>query len=90
MRSSDDVESVAAAAVAGRVRRLLIARGRTVRGALDRSTGAVRKRAAREDAFGDDVLDDLAEAVLVRGGAVHVVEKDRMPTKSPVAAVLRW
>jgi hypothetical protein len=90
MRSSDDVEVVAAAAVAGRVRRLIIARGRTVRGAFDRATGAVKKRAAREDAFGDDVLDDLAEAVLVRGGAVLVVEKERMPTKSPVAAVLRW
>jgi hypothetical protein len=90
MRSSDDVEVVAAAAVAGRVRRLIIARGRTVRGAFDRATGVVKKRAAREDAFGDDVLDDLAEAVLVRGGAVLVVEKERMPTKSPVAAVLRW
>jgi hypothetical protein len=90
MRSSDDVEVVAAAAVAGRVRRLVIARGRTVRGTFDRATGAVGRRAAREDAYGDDVLDDLAEAVLVRGGAVLFVEKERMPTKSPVAAVLRW
>ncbi len=89
-RSSDDLEIVAAAAVAGRVRRLLIARGRIVRGVFDRVTGEVRKRAAREDAFGDDVLDDLAGAVLARGGEVLVVERQRMPTKSPVAAVLRW
>ena len=90
MRSSDDLEVIAEAAVAGRVRRLLIARGRTVKGAFDRVTGAVRKRAARDDAFGDDVLDDVAEAVLVRGGAVLVVQVDRMPSRSPVAAVLRW
>jgi hypothetical protein len=90
LRSSDDLEIVAAAAVEGRVRRLLIARGRSVRGAFDRTTGEVKKRAARENAFGDDVLDDLAGAVLVRGGDVLVVEKDRMPTRSPVAAVMRW
>lgn len=89
-RSSDDLETVAAASVEGRVRRLLIARGRTVRGVFDRTTGVVKKRAAREDAFGDDVLDDVAGAVLARGGEVLVVEKERMPTRSPVAAVLRW
>ena len=55
------------------MRRLLIARGRTVKGRLDPVTGAIAKREAREDAFGDDVLDELAEAVLVRGGDVHVV-----------------
>lgn len=90
MRSSDDLTVIAAAAVQGRVRRLMIERGRTVRGSFDRVTGEVKKRAAREDAYGDDVLDDLAGAVLVRGGEVFVVEKPRMPTKSPVAATLRW
>ena len=90
MRSSDDLVVVAAAAVQGRVRRLMIERGRTVRGNFDRATGEVKKRAARDDAYGDDVLDDLAGAVLVRGGEVFVVEKERMPTKSPVAATLRW
>lgn len=89
-RSSDDIVAIGQAAVEGRVRRLLIARGRTVRGVFDRTTGSIGKRDAREDAFGDDVLDDLAEAVLARGGAVLVVEKERMPTRSPVAAVLRW
>jgi hypothetical protein len=89
-RSSDDLTTIAEASVAGRVRRLLVAQGRTVRGRFDRESGAIEKRAAREDAYGDDVLDDLAEAVLVRGGDVLVVDKERMPSKSPVAAVLRW
>ena len=40
--------------------------------------------------FANDVLDDLAEAVLLRGGEVFSVEKARMPSKSPVAAILRW
>lgn len=90
MRSSDDLDVIAASATQGRVRRLMIARGRSVRGKFDRATGEVRGRAARQTAFGDDVLDDVACEVLLRGGAVLVVEKDRMPTKSPVAAVLRW
>lgn len=89
-RSTDVLEAVAEAAVVGRVRRLLIAQGRTVRGRLDRATGEVKKRSAREDAWGDDVLDDVAASVLVRGGQVLVVDRDRMPTRSPVAAVLRW
>jgi hypothetical protein len=90
LRSSDDVEIVATAAAHGRVRRLMIARGRTVRGVFDRATGEVKRRAARDDGAGDELLDELAGAVLARGGDVLVVEKDRMPTKSPVAAVLRW
>jgi hypothetical protein len=90
MRSTDVLETVAEAAVVGRVRRLLIAQGRSVRGKFDRTTGEVKKRAAREDAYGDDVLDDVAASVLVRGGQVLVVDRDRMPTRSPVAAVLRW
>lgn len=90
MRSSDDLDVIAASATQGRVRRLLIARGRSVRGRFDRATGEVQGRAARQTAFGDDVLDDLACEVLLRGGAVLVVEKDRMPTRSPVAAVMRW
>jgi len=90
LRSSDDLEVIAASATQGRVRRLLIARGRSVRGKFDRATGEVRRRAVRQTAYGDDVLDDLACEVLLRGGAVLVVENDRMPTRSPVAAVMRW
>jgi hypothetical protein len=90
LRSSDDLDVIAVSATQGRVRRLLIARGRSVRGEFDRATGEVRGRAARQNAYGDDVLDDVACEVLLRGGAVLVVERDRMPTKSPVAAVMRW
>jgi hypothetical protein len=89
-KATDDLRLVGKAAVEGRVRRLLLARGKIVRGALDGRSGEVRKRGPREQALGDDLGDDLAEAVLLRGGQVLTLEPKRMPTDQPVAAILRW
>jgi hypothetical protein len=88
--ATDDLAAIAEAAVLGRVRRLLLAHGRLVKGTLDRTTGAVSRKTDGKDRFADDVLDDLAEAVLVRGGEVISIDTDRMPSRSPVAALLRW
>jgi len=82
-----DVAAIGRFMVEGRIRRLLTADGAEVRGRLDAETGAVERD---EQAEGDDVLDDLAEGVLRHGGDVIVVPEERMPTRSPVAAILRW
>lgn len=37
----------------------------------------------------DDILDDLAQAVLTAGGEVIVAPKDQLPTTSPVLAILK-
>jgi hypothetical protein len=94
-RSSDELNTVSAAAVQGRVRELLVSRDAHLWGRMDPTTGAVQLhsqdgKAGQKDAHDDDVIDDIAEAVILRGGAVYSFEKDRMPTKSPLAAVLRW
>jgi hypothetical protein len=88
--STDDVLAVAVAAAHGRVRRLMVARGQHLWGSLDRKTGEVTSNSHRASDTQDDVLDDLAELVLARGGEVLMFEPDRMPTASPVAAVMRW
>lgn len=88
--SSADISFIARAAVQGRVRELILARGASLSGTLDRATGALALDAAKPTQTHEDVLDDLAEAVLLRGGDVLTFDAARMPTESPVAATLRW
>jgi hypothetical protein len=89
-RALDDVRAIAKFALQGRVRDLLLDRDRHVWGRLDRQSGDVALFAERSDERAEDVLDDVAEAVILRGGDVWSLQAARMPTKSPVAATLRW
>lgn len=88
-RATDDLGRIGRAAVQGRVRRLLLADGQRLWGRLDHESGAVELRAEGQD-HDDDVLDDLAEAVLIRGGDVLVVGQDRLPSNKPLVATFRW
>lgn len=89
-RSLDDVRAIAQFAVQGRVRDLLLVQDGYLWGALDRTSGELRLHGEQQDARDDDVLDDIAEAVLARGGDVFSLPPERMPSKSKVAAILRW
>lgn len=89
-RGSDALEAVAGAVVQGRVRDLLVAVDRQVWGVIDRGTGRITLHAQQEGPDDADVLDDLAEMTLVRGGRVLALAAARMPTRSPVAAVYRY
>jgi hypothetical protein len=62
---------------------------RQLPGRLDGATG----RIARDDLGRpevDDLLDDLAELTLTRGGGVVVVPGERMPTATGLAAIYRF
>ena len=86
---TDDLTSIADAAVAGRVATFLVEANRQIPGRFDRATG----RLAFDDLAHpgvDDLLDDVAEIVLKKGGHVVVVPADRMPTKSGAAAIYRF
>jgi hypothetical protein len=89
-RAIDDIGSIARCAVTGRVRDLLIQEGSTLWGVLDHATGGVELHEHARVGHEEDVLDDLAEAVLMRGGEVHSLAKGEMPSGSVVAATLRW
>lgn len=79
----DLVDDVAAAAVAGRVRRLWLDAERAIAGRIDRQSGR-----SIEGAGDDDVLDSLAEIVLARGGEVIPVPASALPSATGVAAEL--
>jgi hypothetical protein len=87
----DNLHALAQAAIQSRVRYLLLAEGvQLCWGRLERESGAVTQHPTQQDTRDDDVLDDLAECVLTRGGEVFLLPADRMPSAAPAAAILRW
>ncbi len=89
--ASDILTEVAHAAVTGKVRRLLLGEGKRLFGRLDRVTGEVTLHGTTQvGPVDDDVLDDLAEVVLSRGGEILVIEQGRMPGDAAAAATFRW
>ena len=56
----------------------------------NRATGEVTLHAGQTGPQDDDVLDDLAEIVLARGGEVLVLEPGKMPQEAAAAATFRW
>lgn len=87
--ASGDLSDIGAAVVAARIATLLIEADRVVAGDFDATTGAVRF-GDLSDPDTDDLLDDLAEAVLRSGGEVVVVPSERMPAQSGAAAIYRF
>lgn len=86
--AASNLDEVAQAAAAERIGMLLIEADRVIPGRFDPATGEVRlDRLADPDV--DDLIDDLAEAVLRTGGEVVVVPAGRMPTDTGLAATFR-
>jgi len=89
-RVTDNLHAIAQAAVQGRVRQLLIAEETQLWGRLDRANGDIRLHTSQQDTRDDDILDDIAEEVLSRGGEILLLPAARLPGASPIAALLRW
>ncbi|MCX6123849.1 MAG: hypothetical protein NTV34_03760, partial [Proteobacteria bacterium] len=88
--ASANLADIAVAAARGQVSRLLIAEDTHIWGHLDRTSGAFEVLTDKDDATSDDLLDDLAELTLQKGGGVTVLPISQMPNGAPIAAILRW
>lgn len=86
---SDDPAQIAAAVGAGRVQTLLLEADRRLPGRFDPASGAL-ETAGPAEGPADDILDDLAEAVLRSRGEVVIVPGERMPTSTGLAATYRF
>lgn len=87
--AASNLDEVAQAAAAERIGMLLIEADRVIPRRFDPATGEVLlDRLADPDV--DDLIDDLAEAVLRTGGEVVVVPAGRMPTDTGLAATFRY
>jgi hypothetical protein len=89
-RALDEIRALAQFAVTGRVRELLIDKQAVLFGKMNRESGALELHGTQGGAAEEDVLDDIAEAVLLRGGEVYSLPHELMPTQSPIAGILRW
>jgi hypothetical protein len=78
------------AAVLGRIGTLLVDADQHVPGRVDHQTGQVSTVDDGADPTIDDLVDDLGELVLERGGEVIVVPAERMPTTTGMAAIFRY
>ncbi len=87
--ASDDLEAVAMAAMAGRVGTLLVEADREIPGRINTATGALEMADVSKPTV-DDLLDDVAEAVLRTQGEVIIVPAERMPTRTGLAATYRF
>lgn len=85
---TSDLSDAAQAVAASRIGTLLIEADREIPGRLDPTTGRISDDRLADPEV-DDMLDDLAEAVLRTGGEVVVVPAERMPTTSGLAATFR-
>lgn len=91
-KGEQDVANLCHLAVAGRIRLLLTERDHRVWGTLDRDTGDVEiLREGGDDPGGHavDLLNELAEVVILRGGDALAMSAERMPTDTGAAGVLR-
>lgn len=86
---SGDLEEVARAAVSGKISKLFIDNDFQVPGRLNRATGTFSPDDLDNPDIGD-LLDDIGELVLQKGGNVHVVHSERMPSNTGIAAVFRF
>jgi hypothetical protein len=86
---SGELAAVAAAAVAGRVASLLIEAERHVPGRIDAASGRIAAGDLAHPEI-DDMLDDLGELVVSKGGEVVIVPAERMPTRTGIAATYRY
>jgi hypothetical protein len=87
--AEEKLAQVASAAVSGRVSTLLIESDREIPGHIDSAAGQVEFSDLSHPRV-DDLLDDLAELVLNKGGQVVVLPAERMPTATGAAAIYRY
>lgn len=88
-RSADELRVIGKAAVAGRIETMLIEADRLIPGRFDVASGEITI-GDMSDPEVDDVLDDLGELVLKKGGEVIIVPAERMPTQTGAAAIYRY
>ena len=87
--ADDELAPIASAVASGRVKTLLVDADREIPGRVDKSTGQIELGDLQHPDI-DDLLDDLAELALNKGGQVVMVPGERMPTGTGVAAIYRY
>jgi hypothetical protein len=90
-RASNVLPDIAKGVAQGRVRALLHEAGKTVWGRIDPSTGDVVVHAQQQDVNDADIIDDLCELTILKGGEVFEISTKAPSLQgSPVGAIYRY
>ncbi len=88
--AKNNIQQIAKAAAQGRVNKLIIADGINIFGKLNPKTGNLAIHMSHLNHEDDDILDDLAQMVLAKGGEVIVASRDQIPQGRPALAILKY
>ena len=89
-KGSDDMKEIGVAAVEGKIETLIIEADRMIANKLtNHVTGNIQNRDLTNPKV-DDLLDDLGELVMKKGGNVMVLQADKMPSETGLAAIFRY
>lgn len=88
--ANGDLNRTLAAILDGRVETLLVDAEKRVAGKIDRDERKIELLEDFSDPEAEDVLDDLAEMVLRRGGEVKIIPSQYMPTDTGLASIYRF
>jgi hypothetical protein len=87
--AESNVARISKAAHSGRVKKLLIAGDMKVFGKIAPDSGNVTFHSTDLDHEDEDILDDIAQAVVKQGGEVVVVPKRKIPGEHPILAITK-
>lgn len=89
-RVLENLHEIALAAIQGKVKSLVVADDVNIWGTINKSTGDINSFTKKNLSLPeDDVLDDLAEVVLARGGEVVLCKQREIPFSREAVALLR-
>jgi hypothetical protein len=87
--SSDQIIIILKAIIESRVHVLMIEKNKMIPGKIDYEKGQIIQKELN-DPDTDDLLDDMIEYALTKGTKCYILEKEKMPTTSGVAAIFRY
>ncbi len=84
----ESIVQIAKNAVRGKIKKLYIAEDLLVWGKLNPANGKINLHGRQLNHEDDDILDDIAEMVLKKGGEVIVSPMTELPKLKPISAIL--
>lgn len=88
-RASDILEDIIHAAFEGRIETLFVTTGMQQWGSFNRNMNVVKLH-EKEELGDEDLLDFIAVFTFIKGGAVYLVNQEKMPGRTSAAAVFRF
>lgn len=83
-----NIFEIAKTAVQGKVKKLIVAEELNIHGTINRKNGDLNIHPYDLDHKDDDLLDDLAQNVLLHGGQVIVAPRSQIPDERPIMAIV--